>query len=195
MSDPTTAYSAVYHFRDEHLLEMFVSKIPHSQLLEQLRNDEALRNLYFRGFRISNTVPTRQQVLKAYKREIVDRNNGDLASTLCAHWIRQQPALASMALKSLGIDVVDPADAYSWISDVQRRIELDQSKGGIRALVRSLAMKRRSEELFFSEKNYSAVRPDSNRQRSRSSRPTIQIPCRLSNSYARVGGQQHAIDR
>ena len=38
------------------------------------------------------------------------------------------------------------------------------------------SIKRRSEELFFSEKNYSAVRLDANRKRSRSSRPTIQIP-------------------
>src|SRR5579859_6810602 len=101
MENAAAPYSAVYHFLDDHLLERFIAKIPHSQLVEYLRVDEALRNRYFRGFRISGTVPTSKQVLTAYKREIIGRSNGKLASSLCADWIRQQPVLASVALKSL----------------------------------------------------------------------------------------------
>src|SRR5712664_3795971 len=103
MEDATAPYSAVYHFLDDRLLEAFISKVPHSQLVEYLRNNESLRNRYFRGFRISNTAPTCQQMLTAYKREIVGRNNGKLASSLCADWVRQQSVLATAALKSLNI--------------------------------------------------------------------------------------------
>jgi hypothetical protein len=63
--EDATAYSAVYHFLDDHLLETFIAKIPHSQLVEYLRSNESLRNRYFRGFRISHNVPTYKQVLTA----------------------------------------------------------------------------------------------------------------------------------
>jgi hypothetical protein len=62
MEDAKATYSAVYHFRDEHLIEKFMGKIPHSQLVDYLRRDESLRNRCFRGFRISNTAPGLQRV-------------------------------------------------------------------------------------------------------------------------------------
>ncbi len=149
MKDATAPYSAVYHFRDDHLLETFIAKIPRSQLVEYLRSNDSLRNRYFRGFRISNTVPTRQQVLTAYKKEIIDRNNGKLASSLCAHWIRQQPVLASVALKSLGIQSEDPADAKLWINDVHAKLDLEQHEDSLRALVRALAMQFSNEDVHI----------------------------------------------
>jgi hypothetical protein len=123
MEAETAPYSAVYHFRDDHLLETFIAKIPRSELVEHLRTNESLRNRYFPGFRISDTVPTRQKVLIAYKKEIVGRNNGKLASSLCAHWIRQQSLLATVALKFLKIQSENPADANLWIDDVHTRLE------------------------------------------------------------------------
>lgn len=149
MEDATAPYSAVYHFLDDHLLETFIEKIPHSQLVEYLRSNESLRNRYFRGFRISNTVPSCQQVLTAYKKEIIDRKNGKLASSLCAHWIRQEPVLASAALNSLGIQSENPADANSWIKDVRAKLELDHHQDSLRALVRALAMQFSSEDVHI----------------------------------------------
>lgn len=123
MEAATAPYNAVYHFRDDHLLETFIGKIPRPQLLEYVNTNESMRKKYFPGFRISNTVPTSQQVLTAYKKEIIDRNNGKLASALCAHWIRQQPVLAIAALKSLDIHSADPADAKLWLNDVHAKLE------------------------------------------------------------------------
>src|SRR5438876_10894631 len=146
----TAPYSAVYHFRDDHLLKTFIAKIPRPELVEYLRSNESLRNRYFPGFRISDTVPTRQQVLTAYKKEIIGRNNGKLASLLCAHWIRQQSLLATVALKSLNIQSEDPADANLWINDVHVRLEpLEQHEDSLRALVRDLATQFPSEDVHI----------------------------------------------
>ena len=149
MEDIEQPYRAVYHFVDEHLLETFIAKIPHAQLVEYLRSNESLRNRYFRGFRISNTVPSNKQIVAAYKREIVDRNNGKLASSLCADWIRQHPMLTSVALKCLNIPSEDPADAHSWINEVHEKLELEQGEHDLRGLVRTLAVQFSSEDVHI----------------------------------------------
>src|SRR6266851_1246119 len=149
MEDATAPYSAVYHFRDDDLLETFIAKIPRSQLVEYLRTNESLRNRYFRGFRISNTAPTTKQVLTSYKREIVDRNNSNLASSLCADWIRQQPVLAGAALKSLSIQSEDAADAHLWIKDVHSKLKLEHHEDTLRALVRALAKQFPTEDVHI----------------------------------------------
>ena len=41
MEDPTAAYSAVYHFRDDHLLSRFIETIPRTHLLEYVRTNES----------------------------------------------------------------------------------------------------------------------------------------------------------
>jgi tetratricopeptide (TPR) repeat protein len=146
MPDATAPYHAVYHFRDEHLLELFVAKIPRSELVDPLRNSESMRNRYFRGFRISDTVPSRQQVLTAYKKEIIDRCNGNLASLLCAHWIKQHAEIASVALAFLGIPGEHAADAYGWINDVQTELEKEET---IQALVQTLAEKFSAEDVLI----------------------------------------------
>jgi hypothetical protein len=139
------------HWRDRcTLLETFIAKVPRPELVEHLRSSQSLRNRYFPGFRISDTVPTRQQVLTAYKKEIVGRNNGKLASSLCAHWIRQQALLATVALKVLNIQSEDPADANSWINEVHARFgPLEQHEDGLRALVRELAAQFPSEDVHI----------------------------------------------
>jgi tetratricopeptide (TPR) repeat protein len=149
MEDATTPYRAVYHFSDDHLLETFIAKIPRSQLVEYLRSNESLRNRYFRGFRISNTAPTCQQIQAAYKREIVNRNNGNLASSLCADWICQQPVLASVALKSLNIQSEDPANANLWINEVHEKLAPEQHEDSLRTLVRALAVQFSSEDVHI----------------------------------------------
>src|SRR3977135_757602 len=103
MQDATAPYRPVYHFCDQHLFEEFIAKIPRSQLVEPLRNSESMRNRYFRGFHVSNTSPTSQKMLNAYRKEIIDRSNSSLASFLCTQWSRQHPEIASVALKCLGI--------------------------------------------------------------------------------------------
>jgi hypothetical protein len=140
MDDAAAPYDAVYHFRDDHLLETFIAKIPRSQLLEYVQTNESMRKRYFPGFRFSNTVPTCQQVLSAYKKEVIDRNNGKLASSLCAHWIRQQPVLAGAALKSLSIQSANPADANLWLKDVHAKLEPQPNEDSLIAPVRTLAV-------------------------------------------------------
>jgi tetratricopeptide (TPR) repeat protein len=149
MEDTTAPYNAVYHFRDANLLEKFISKIPRSQLIEYLRSNESLRNRYFRGFRISSTVPTLQQILTAYKREIIDHRNGKLASSLCATWIRQQPMLASAALKSLNVHSEDPTNAYAWIDEVHAKRALERHEECPRTLVHDLAARFSAEDIHI----------------------------------------------
>jgi hypothetical protein len=142
-------YHAVYHFRDDRLLGIFIEKIPRSQLLEYLRTHESLRKRYFPGFRISSTVPAPRQILTAYKKEIIDHHNGDLANSLCAHWIRQQPVLASVALKFLGIQSENPADANLWIKDIHTKLNLEPPEDIFRRLVHALATQFSGEDIHI----------------------------------------------
>ena len=87
MDELNLSYDAVYHFLDKHLLEVFIEKIPRSELVETLRVNESLRNRYFPGFRISNSVPSSKQIVVAYRKEIVERRNGRLATSLCRSWV------------------------------------------------------------------------------------------------------------
>ena len=136
MRDGSAPYHPVYHFHDEHLFELFIAKIPHSKLADPFRNSDSLRNRYFRGFRISDTVPSRQQLLTTYRKEIIGRSNGDLASFLCAQWIKQHPEITNVALKFLGIQTADATNAHLWLGDVHAELEKD---GRDRALVQTLA--------------------------------------------------------
>jgi tetratricopeptide (TPR) repeat protein len=149
MKDETEAYSAVYHFLDDQLLKKFIARIPRFEMIEHLRNNEPLRRRCFPGFRISSSVPTCQQILNAYKKEIVDRNNGRLASFLCADWIRQQSDLARAALQSLGIRAENPADANSWINDVHTTLRLDTREESLKKLVRELAFQFSNEDIHI----------------------------------------------
>ena len=113
-------------------------RYPVSDLLN-ICAQESLRNRHFPGFRISNTHPTTQQLATAYKKEVIDRHNGQLASSLCASWIRQHPLLATAALKSLGIESENPADANSWINLVHAKLDLKPNDDVFRKLTRDLA--------------------------------------------------------
>src|SRR5882672_6754437 len=139
MQDATAPYRPVYHFHDKHLFEVFIAKIPHSLLIGPLRNSESLRNRYFRGFHFSNTSPTSQQMLNAYRKEIIDRNDGTLASFLCTQWTRQNPEIASVALRFLGIQTEDVSDPNLWINDVHAKIDKKQHPDRMRALVQTLS--------------------------------------------------------
>jgi hypothetical protein len=55
MDVATATYNAVYHFRDDRLFQAFTDEIHGSQLLEQVRRNDALRSRNFPGFRISST--------------------------------------------------------------------------------------------------------------------------------------------
>lgn len=157
MEDTVKPYTPVYHFCDGKLLARFIEQIPRPDLLEYLRSNESLRNRYFRGFHISPTVPSRQQIMAAYKKEIVDRNNGSLATGLCADWVRHESALASIALKQLGIRTDSPADAHSWIADVHSKLAVESYEDILRGLVRKLApqFSREDIHIFVSVISYS----------------------------------------
>jgi tetratricopeptide (TPR) repeat protein len=138
MQESTQPYSPVYHFLDSHLFERFIDGIPRADLIEYARAHESLRNRYFPGFRFSSTVPNSRQILAAYEKEIIERSNPDLASSLCRHWIRRQPSLTHMALTALGISSKDPADADLWIEEVHDKLTRTSTEEVVRCLIDSL---------------------------------------------------------
>jgi tetratricopeptide (TPR) repeat protein len=142
-------YNPVYHFRDADLLDVFISNIPRSLLLKYLSADEPLRTRYFPGFRISKTIPTIHQIQVAYRKEIVDRKNGQIASSLCADWVGQYPVLADSALRRLGIQAEDPANALEWIGDVQTRLESEPSEVTLLELANFLSAQFSKEEILI----------------------------------------------
>ena len=80
MSERKESYTLVYHFVDEDLFKAFIKKMPRPALVGPVRRDEALRNRYFPGFRITEAKPDQQQLLTAYRREILQRHNSVLAN-------------------------------------------------------------------------------------------------------------------
>ena len=98
MEEKDSPYDAVFHFRDAQLYEAFMADLPDTALRERLRRSQSLRNSTFPGFRVTKALPTDRQICAAFKKEIVDRKNGDLASFLCALWTREHTALAKDAL-------------------------------------------------------------------------------------------------
>lgn len=149
MATETTLYHPVYHFSDDRLFEKFLVRIPRSDLIDYLRCHESLRNRYFRGFRVSNRVPAHNQLMNAFRKEIIDHSDGKLASLLCALWIRQHPKLASTALSALGIESRDPADANEWIHKVHSQLQNDHYEQKLQALVRRLAMEFSHEDVHI----------------------------------------------
>ena len=103
MSKDKPAYRPVYHFVDELLFTAFIERLPRSALTDTLRKDELLRKRNFPGFRITETTPSLQQLLAAYRKEILQRSNSRLANNLCERWIRSSPALATAALQCMGL--------------------------------------------------------------------------------------------
>jgi hypothetical protein len=79
MEQQDSPYDAVFHFRDTLLFEAFMRDIPETSLRERLRRSEPLRNRTFPGFRVTKVLPTDRQIATAFKKEVVDRKNGDLA--------------------------------------------------------------------------------------------------------------------
>lgn len=124
MKDDSAPYRPVYHFQDDRLFEIFLRGLPRSRILDPFRNSESLRNRYFRGFRISNSLSL-QQLIAAYRQEIVSHCNGDLASFLCTLWIEQQEELAVTALEKLGVANKEPCKPSTWLGDVHSKLASD----------------------------------------------------------------------
>lgn len=137
MPEPKTIYTPVFHFVDEHLFKAFLEKIPRSALIEPLRRDEALRNRYFPGFRINESKPDRQQLLNAYRREIVERHNRVLANKLCEEWICCNHGLSSAALQALGLSGERASEAGTWIGEAQS-VLTDRGFEAVGELVRAV---------------------------------------------------------
>jgi tetratricopeptide (TPR) repeat protein len=144
-----TTFRPVYHFVDERLFKAFIERLPRASLVAPLRRDEALRNRYFPGFRISENKPTQQQVLSAYKREVVEGRNRRLANVLCEQWIRSSRELTTMALKSLGLSSEDPASATTWINKAQRKLEEEQGLDVVHTIVRTMSPIFASEDILI----------------------------------------------
>lgn len=147
MREPNN-YRPVYHFVDERLFKAFVEKIPRSNLVDPLRGDQELRNRYFPGFRISETTPTQQQVITAYRRDILQRSNTGLANDLCAHWIRSSHELAGVALQSVGLTSEHAAEVETWIKEVQSNLE-EKGLEFLRTLVQALCKNFSAEDILI----------------------------------------------
>jgi hypothetical protein len=132
-------YRPVYHFVDEGLFTAFIERLPRSALTDPLRNDQVLRNRLFPGFRITETTPNPQQVLAAYRKEILQRSNSRLANSLCRHWIRNSSALAAAALQSMGLSAEDAGEVDTWLEEAQAQLGKDWSYDSLRALTSAVA--------------------------------------------------------
>lgn len=136
----SSPYSAAPHFRDGHLFDLFMEEIPDALLRDQLRKSQALRNRTFPGFRITKAIPGNQQIRAAFKREIVDRGNGELARFLSESWIKHHPAIAKEGATHFGESTSDPTDLEAWaklteIADDNSSLEIN-SRSAIRSLVK-----------------------------------------------------------
>jgi tetratricopeptide (TPR) repeat protein len=87
--------------------------------------------------------------MSAYRREIVERSNGELASSLCAHWVKDHLVLVSAALKILAIDAAHPAIANSWIEKVHAKLSDGASDDSIRAITCGLALQFPDSEIMI----------------------------------------------
>lgn len=147
MEETDSPYDAVFHFRNAHLCDVFMGAIPEAPLRERLKRSESLRSRTFPGFRITKALPTDRQMTAAFRKEIVDRRNGELASFLCALWIRKHSFLAKDALLLLGVEAKTPEDARSWIDAVHHSLEQSSWVNLIKTTVRSLADRYLIEEI------------------------------------------------
>ena len=132
-------YNAVFHFTDPELFGVFMGDIPALELREHLKRSQSLRNRYFAGFRISKDLPSDHQIGMAFRKEIVDRSNGRLASSLCRLWIREHSGLSREALPALGVETKTPADANSWIEGVHQILERDGWEAKVKTAAHILA--------------------------------------------------------
>lgn len=135
----STTYQPVYHFADESLFKAFIDKVPRPNLTGPLRTDPTLRNRYFPGYRISATLPTRQQILNAYRRDILQRGNSQLANLLCEVWIQHSADLVREALQSLGIECEHPSDVGTWLKNVHSALAGENASDPLRAIVRAVS--------------------------------------------------------
>ncbi len=147
MEEKDSPYDAVFHFRNAQLCEAFMGDIPEAPLRERLKKGESLRSRTFPGFRITKALPTHRQMIAAFRKEVVDRRNGELASFLCALWIRNHSSLAKDALLQLGVEAKTPEDARSWINAVHHSLEQSSWESLIQTTVRSLADRYPIEEI------------------------------------------------
>ena len=134
MSKDKPDYRPVYHFVDELLFTAFIERLPRSALTDPLRKDELLRKRNFPGFRITETTPSLQQLLAAYRKEILQRSNTRLANNLCKQWIRSSPALAATALLSLGLSAQDAGKVDTWLKKAQDKLPEGKGFDCLRAL-------------------------------------------------------------
>src|SRR5579872_5584719 len=147
MPEPSK-YRPIYHFADERLFKAFIEKVPRSDLVDPLRGDEALRNRHFPGFRISETKPTQQQLLTAYRLEILQRGNSKLANLLCEQWIRNSHELACVALQSVGLPSEHAAEVGTWIKKIQANLE-EKGFDFLRAIVSALSSRFSPEDILI----------------------------------------------
>ena len=68
-----------YHFTDEVLFAAFMETIPRKFLTAVISKSEILRKRHFRGFRITDSTPPTQHILKAFRKDDLDHHNRNLS--------------------------------------------------------------------------------------------------------------------
>ena len=88
---------------DRGLFAEFLADLPRRAIVDLIRHNEQLRNRYFKGFRITQKLPRLDQVAKAFRQEILKRNNFALQEVLFTVWLTtMNDEVVADALLSLG---------------------------------------------------------------------------------------------
>ena len=107
-------------------------------IVQLLRHNQSLRNHHFKGFRITLKLPTLQQIGKAFRQEIVKRDNFSLQQILCEAWLRLNEKVVTKALASLGVDCTDVNKTDLWMGHVGEAFHEGTGDASLRKLVNDL---------------------------------------------------------
>jgi hypothetical protein len=116
----------VYHFTDSRLFSTFLATLPRAALLEPLRNDDLLRNRYFKGYRLTDKFPDRSALERLFEKEILVHENHSLITPLCVHWLEAHRDLFDAALHNLAVPPGNPRDHDQWL----RAVHVALANGG-----------------------------------------------------------------
>jgi len=128
---------SLFHFKDISLYETFISKIPRYHLIELLRKDDKFRGRHFRGFRITESTPTRKQVNQSFKSEILDHKNIDLGLSLSTLWASEEIELVKALLVSFGMEINGKSEITSWLRGLRLKLS-ETSENNLRSILSTL---------------------------------------------------------
>ena len=137
--------TSAFHFHDFNLMSQFIADIPRKWLLDPVKKDRGIRNRYFKGMRIGGEKPTRQQFAKSYQRQVVEHEDGKLATFLCLNWCGEKDGLVQSTLELLGLG--GQKDLESALNRIHEMISTEGHGKFIEAVAQNLSFDHTPEEL------------------------------------------------